>query len=112
MKGNESRDGNMGKVVQYMPQTTPKVDLKLNRQMVVGRDLLISAGVMTVTGGALYGAAWGMMGEASTIAAVSSIAGISLMGLSVPLYIAGSVLYVKGKKSKLQPTACGLQLWF
>ena len=88
-----------------------KVDLKLNNQLKTGKVLLITAGCMTAVGIASYFSAWTMVSDATSIGGVFSIGGIALVGASIPLYIAGSVLYVKGKKS-LEMTQNGLTYKF
>ena len=88
-----------------------KVDLRLNNQKKTGTALLITAGCMTVVGVASYLSAWTMIDY--EYAGVFSIGGIALAGASIPLYIAGSVLYVKGsKRSGLALTQNGLTFKF
>lgn len=99
------------------PVSTMQVDLKLNSQMITGRNLLIAGGCCFVVGAALYPMAYLCISDAPAAYALGgtcSIGGVVLMGASVPLFIAGSVLYVKGKKnnSNLSFTGNGLALRF
>lgn len=56
-----------------------------------GTALLVAAGCLTAAGIALYASAWGMVSDGSSIGSVFSIAGITCVGISVPLYIAGGL---------------------
>ena len=100
------------------PQMSTKlVDLKLNQQMITGRNLLIAGGCCFVVGAALYPMAFLCISDspgAYELGGVCSIGGVVLMGASVPLFIAGSVLYVKGKKnnSNLSFTGNGVTVRF
>ncbi len=95
------------------PQSpAPEVDLGLRDPLKTGKALLITAGCMTAAGAALYGSAWAMIGDSSSVGAVFSISGIALVGASVPLYIAGAVLYVKGKRTTLSMTGTSVTLRF
>lgn len=68
-----------------------------------GTALLITAGACTATGVALYGLSWTLISDSIPDAARAvPIVGISLLGASIPLYIAGSVLYVRGKKATME----------
>lgn len=99
------------------PATSMQVDLKLNQQMITGRNLLIAGGCCFVVGAALYPMAFLCISDspgAYELGGVCSIGGVTLMGASVPLFIAGSVLYVKGKKnnSNLSFTGNGVTVHF
>lgn len=99
------------------PATSMQVDLKLNSQMITGRNLLIAGGCCFVVGAALYPMAFLCISDspgAYELGGVCSIGGVTLMGASVPLFIAGSVLYVKGKKnnSNLSFTGNGVTVHF
>jgi len=78
-----------------------------------GTSLLITAGACTAAGAALYGSSWGFVSDSgSPAAAVLPITGVTLLAASVPLYIAGSVLYVKGKKATLEVVPGALAIRF
>ena len=99
------------------PATSMQVELKLNSQMTTGRNLLIAGGCCFVVGAALYPMAFLCISDspgAYELGGVCSIGGVTLMGASVPLFIAGSVLYVKGKKnnSNLSFTGNGVTVHF
>lgn len=68
-----------------------------------GTALLASAGACTAVGAVLFGLSWTLVSDSVPDAARSiPIIGVSLLGAAVPLYIAGSVLYVKGKKATVE----------
>ncbi len=99
------------------PMSAAQVDLKRNSQMTTGRNLLISGGCCAVAGAAIFPLAYLCISDAPaahTLGGICSIGGVVLMGASVPLFIAGSVLYVKGKKhdSALTFTGNGLTITF
>lgn len=80
------------------------------RQKKIGRDLLIAGGCCFVAGAALYPMAFLCISDAPaayTLGGICSIGGVSLMGASVPLFIAGSIMYVKGKKNMVQMAFTG-----
>lgn len=90
----------------------PKLHLKTpEQQMKIGRNLLISGGCLLGAGIIAF-----PLGPVcffdSDFAGVFTIGGITLMGASVPLFIAGSVMYVKGKKASLAFNGNGLTLNF
>ena len=99
------------------PVTSMQVDLKLNSQMTTGRNLLIAGGCCRGVGATIFPLAYLCISDspgARELGGVCSIGGITLMGASVPLFIAGSVLYVKGKKnnSNLSFTGNGVTVHF
>jgi len=63
--------------------TVPQID--------TGKSLLITAGCLTAIGVALYAGSWAMISDSSSIGSYFSIAGISCVGASIPLYIAGGI---------------------
>lgn len=94
-----------------------QVDLKLNSQMITGRNLLIAGGCCLGVGAAIFPLAYLCISDspgAYELGGACSIGGVTLMGASVPLFIAGSVLYVKGKKnnSNLSFTGNGVTVHF
>lgn len=93
------------------------VNLKLNPQMTTGRNLLIAGGCCLGVGAALFPMAYLCISDAPAayaLGGVCSIGGVTLMCASVPLFIAGSVIYVKGKKNNtaLSFTGNGVTLRF
>ena len=99
------------------PAVSMQVDLKLNSQMITGRNLLIAGGCCLGVGAAIFPLAYLCISDspgARELGGVCSIGGVTLMGASVPLFIAGSVLYVKGKKnnSNLSFTGNGVTVYF
>ena len=99
------------------PTASMQVDLKLNPQMITGRNLLIAGGCCLGVGAAIFPLAYLCISDspgARELGGVCSIGGVTLMGASVPLFIAGSVLYVKGKKnnSNLSFTGNGITVRF
>lgn len=114
-KAEKTLDYQWNTASTQMPST--QVDLKLNSQMTTGRNLLIAGGCCFVVGAALYPMAYLCISDAPgayELGGTCSIGGVVLMGASVPLFIAGSVLYVKGKKnnSNLSFTGNGLTVHF
>lgn len=72
------------------------------RQKLIGRNLLIAGGCSFAVGATLFPLAYLCISDspgARELGGVCSIGGVALMGVSVPLFIAGSVLYVKGKNN-------------
>jgi len=82
------------------------------RQKITGRNLLISGGCFLAVGAASYGSAWTMLSDGNSVGDVFSIGGITCMGISVPLFIAGSILYVKGKNHCVNLSSNGLTINF
>lgn len=66
----------------------------------VGKGLLISAGAMTVVGAGCYALALINMGEGGPFQSIMAISGVSLMGASVGMYTAGTIVLCKGKKAQ------------
>lgn len=94
-----------------------QVDLKLNPQMTTGRNLLIAGGCCLGVGAALFPMAYLCISDAPAayaLGGVCSIGGVTLMCASVPLFISGSIIYIKGKKNNtsLSFTGSGLTLHF
>lgn len=94
-----------------------QVDLKLNPQMTTGRNLLIAGGCCLGVGAALFPMAYLCISDAPAahaLGGVCSIGGVTLMCASVPLFISGSIIYIKGKKnnSALSFTGNGVTLRF
>lgn len=82
-------------------------------QKKTGTALLISAGACTAVGAVFFGLSWTLISDSIPDAARSiPIIGVSLLGVSAPLYVAGSVLYVKGKKASMEVTPSGLAIRF
>ncbi len=76
--------------------TTVNLNLpKAEKDKKVGTGLLIAAGCCLAAGAISYGCGFSMVSDAGSY---FTIAGISAMGISIPLFISGSVLYVRGKK--------------
>lgn len=71
-----------------------------------GAALLISGGVLSTTGVALYGAAIASLDHDL------GTAGLAVTGASLPFYIAGAILHVKGKKGMLEAAPGSLCLRF
>ena len=99
------------------PMPSMSVNLKLNPQMTTGRNLLIAGGCCAVAGAALFPMAYLCISDAPgarALGGVCSIGGVTLMAASVPLFISGSIIYIKGKKnnSTLSFTGNGLTLRF
>ena len=99
------------------PAPSTPVSLKLNPQMTTGRNLLIAGGCCAVAGAALFPMAYLCISDAPgarALGGVCSIGGVTLMAASVPLFISGSIIYIKGKKnnSTLSFTGNGLTLRF
>lgn len=85
---------------------------KAERQYKAGKALLITGGALTVSGVALYTGGLLCMGEGGSLPSTMTISGVTCAGLSVGCYIAGSVLYCKGKKSRVRAVPGGLALNF
>jgi len=77
-----------------------------------GRNLLITGGALSAAGIALYCSSWAMISDSSDAGKYLSIGGISTFAASIPFYITGSVLYVKGKKASLTASPSLLTLSF
>lgn len=80
---------------------------KAESQYKAGQALLITGGALTASGVALYTSGLLCMGEGGPLPSALSISGITCVGLSVGCYIAGSVLYCRGKKSRIAPAPGG-----
>lgn len=80
----------------YSPGSAADIQHKIK----VGKTLLISAGAMTVAGAGLYCSAWYAMGDGGTFPAVLSISGVTLMGASLGMYVAGAIVYSSGRKAQ------------
>lgn len=88
--------------------------LAAQRRLNVGKGLLIGAGSLTALGGALYGSAWALMGDGCFLPSILSVSGLTCMGASVGLYIAGGIVYSKARKAQraLEVTPTGIALNF
>ena len=98
----------------YLDEQPVSPDLsKALSQKKTGTALLISAGACTAVGAVFFGLSWTLISDSIPDAARSiPIIGVSLLGVSAPLYVAGSVLYVKGKKASMEVTPAGLAIRF
>jgi len=67
----------------------PEMELSVAPQKKPGTALLITAGCLTAVGAAMYVSSWGMISDSSSIGSVFSIAGLTCVGVSIPLYITG-----------------------
>lgn len=85
---------------------------KADRQYKAGKALLITGGALTVSGVALYTGGLLCMGEGGPLPSTMTISGVTCAGLSVGCYIAGSILYCKGKRSQIRAVPGGLALRF
>ena len=103
-------EGN-GFTASAMTFAAPQLYLQTpDRQMITGRNLLIAGGCCLAVGAAIFPLAWLCISDspgARTLGGICSIGGVTLMGTSVPLFISGSVLYVKGKKHNAQMAFTG-----
>jgi len=86
--------------------TYAETNAKATRMKNAGIGLLVTGGATFVTGAALWGVALG--GLDTDLGKV----GVSVAAVSVPFFIVGSVLYVKGKKSQVEVTPAGLAIKF
>ena len=104
--------------ISHGPAPLPEIAVKRSQtpeyQITTGRNLLISAGALTVAGAALFPVSYTLIDVNSDFVRWAvPIGSIAMMGASVPCYIAGSILYCKGKKAKrLEPTPTGIALKF
>ena len=90
---------------------TPEL-LKARNQLHAGKVILITAGALTVASAGMYACAWYAMGEGGVLPTTLSVAGITGISASLILYVTGSVMYVKGKKSALRASPGGIALNF
>lgn len=101
----------------YSDGATQKVESQLSKaekQLKTGKALLISAGSLTVAGVGLYGTGLLAMGDGNAFASTCTISGIACAGTSIGLYIAGTVMYLKGDtaRKRLSVTPNGIALNF
>lgn len=103
-------------VAAYVPGgtnlTVAAFDDKAERQYKAGKALLITGGALTVSGVALYTGGLLCMGEGGPLPSSMTISGVTCAGLSVGCYVAGSILYCKGKRSRVRAVPGGLALNF
>lgn len=87
-------------------QTTPC------HKQVVGRNLLIAGGCLMGAGLITYPLSFTMIDGPRAVGGLFSVGGLVLMGSSVPLFVAGSILYVQGKNECVSLSANGLTVKF
>lgn len=78
----------------------------------IGRDLLISGGCFMGVGLIAYPLGFQFVDGPRAVGGLCTIGGLTCIGVSIPMFIAGSVLYVRGKKNCVSMTANGLTLKF
>lgn len=78
----------------------------------IGRDLLISGGCFMGVGLIAYPLGFQFIDGPRAVGGLCTIGGLTCIGVSIPMFIAGSVLYVRGKKNCVSMTANGLTLKF
>ncbi len=104
--------------VSHGPAPLPEIAARKSQtpeyQIATGRNLLISAGALTAAGAALFPVSYTLIDVNSDFVRWAvPIGSVAMMGASVPCYIAGAVLYCKGKKTKrLEPTPTGIAVKF
>lgn len=82
------------------------------KDKITGRNLLIAGGCFAAVGAISYPLSFQMIDGNRTIGGLLSIGGLTCIGASIPMFIAGSVLYVRGKKNCVSMTTNGLTFNF
>lgn len=78
----------------------------------IGRDLLISGGCFMGVGLIAYPLGFQFIDGSRAVGGLCTIGGLTCIGAAIPMFIAGSVLYVRGKNNCVNMSANGLTIKF
>lgn len=78
----------------------------------IGRDLLISGGCFMGVGLIAYPLGFQFFDGSRAVGGLCIIGGLTCIGAAIPMFIAGSVLYVRGKNNCVNMSANGLTIKF
>lgn len=82
------------------------------KDKVIGRNLLISGGCFMGVGLIAYPLGFQFIDGSRAVGGLCTIGGLTCIGAAIPMFIAGSVLYVRGKNNCVNMSANGLTVNF